>query len=133
VEPLIIRTAIAVFCLLVAASAPIGAQTGGMGAIAGTVRDQTGGPVPEAEVAARSVATNESRQVVTQSSGAFLSRAVEGLPLVTRFTQIIGLSPGISTDVTDAGALGRGTGGTSPVTKDVAAFCQRTLARRLRP
>ncbi len=43
------------------------------------------------------------------------SRAVEGLPLVTRnYTQIIGLSPGITADVTDAGALGRGTGGTSP-------------------
>src|SRR5436309_2332062 len=34
---------------------------------------------------------------------------------VTRnFTQIIGLSPGITSDVTDAGALGRGAGGTSP-------------------
>lgn len=43
------------------------------------------------------------------------SRAVESLPLVTRnFTQIIGLSPGITADVTDAGALGRGTGGTTP-------------------
>jgi hypothetical protein len=43
------------------------------------------------------------------------SRAIESLPLVTRnFTQIIGLSPGISSDVTDAGALGRGAGGTSP-------------------
>ena len=35
------------------------------------------------------------------------SRAVEGLPLVTRnFTQIIGLSPGITSDVTDAGSPG---------------------------
>src|SRR4029453_18247731 len=43
------------------------------------------------------------------------SRAVEGLPLVARnYTQIIGLSPGITSDVTDAGALGRGTGGTAP-------------------
>src|SRR4029453_13298962 len=43
------------------------------------------------------------------------SRAVEGLPLVARnYTQIIGLSPGITADVTDAGALGRGTDGTSP-------------------
>ena len=43
------------------------------------------------------------------------SRAIENLPLVTRnFTQIIGLSPGITSDVTDAGALGRGAGGTSP-------------------
>ena len=37
------------------------------------------------------------------------SRIVEGLPLVTRnFTQIIGLSPGVSADVTNAGELGRG-------------------------
>ena len=37
------------------------------------------------------------------------------MPLVTRnYTQIITLSPGITADVTDAGSLGRGSGGTSP-------------------
>src|SRR5262249_19231168 len=41
------------------------------------------------------------------------ARIVEGLPLVARnFTQIIGLSPGITADVTNAGELGRGSGGT---------------------
>jgi hypothetical protein len=37
-------------------------------------------------------------------------RTVENLPLVTRnYTQILGLSPGVSADVNDAGALGSGT------------------------
>ena len=37
-------------------------------------------------------------------------KMVEGLPLVTRnYTQILGLSPGISTDVNNAGAIGVGT------------------------
>jgi hypothetical protein len=36
------------------------------------------------------------------------ARVVQSLPLVTRnFTQIIGLSPGVTTGVTDAGSLGR--------------------------
>jgi hypothetical protein len=39
------------------------------------------------------------------------SRAVESLPLASRnYTQIIGLSPAISSEVTDASALGGGTG-----------------------
>lgn len=39
------------------------------------------------------------------------ARAVLSLPLATRnYTQIIGLSPGVSSEVTNAGALGRGTG-----------------------
>jgi hypothetical protein len=178
----------AVFVLLTCLSAlstPAFAQTGATGAIAGTVRDQTGAFVPAATVTIRSLATNQSRQVTTQANGSFVvpllppgeyalevtmsgfapltqtgirvtvtettnltvdlqlegvtdavqvsatseivqsntntlgrvidSRAVEGLPLVTRnYTQIIGLSPGITADITDAGALGRGTGGTSP-------------------
>jgi hypothetical protein len=174
-----------VFAFVITLSIPSFAQTGSTGAIAGTVRDQTGAMVPEAQVSARNVATNEIRQVTTQPNGTFVfpllppgefvlevtmggftparregvrvnvtettnvpidlqvegvtdtvqvsgapeivqsksntlgrvvdSRAVESLPLVTRnYTQIIGLSPGITSDVTDAGALGRGTGGTSP-------------------
>jgi hypothetical protein len=61
-------------------------------------------------------ATTEIVQSKSQALGRVVdSRAVESLPLVTRnFTQIIGLSPGITTDVTDAGALGRGTGSTTP-------------------
>jgi hypothetical protein len=40
-------------------------------------------------------------------------RAVQSLPLVTRnYTQILGLSPGITVGVTNAAELGRGTGGT---------------------
>jgi carboxypeptidase family protein len=171
--------------LLIAMPTSSPAQTGSNGAIAGTVRDQTGAVVPKAEISIRNVATNETRQATTESNGSFVfpllppgefvldvkmsgfapvtregvrvnvtettnvtvdlqlegitdvvevtarteivqsksntlgrivdSRAVETLPLVTRnFTQIIGLSPGITTDVTDAGALGRGTGSTSP-------------------
>ena len=42
------------------------------------------------------------------------SQLVENLPLVTRnYTQIIGLSPGVTASVTNAGALGQGTGGLS--------------------
>ena len=38
-------------------------------------------------------------------------RAISALPLASRnYTQIIGLSPGVSAEVTDATALGRGTG-----------------------
>jgi hypothetical protein len=38
------------------------------------------------------------------------SKSVTSLPLVTRnYTQILGLSPGVTTDVTNAGELGRGT------------------------
>ena len=162
------RVALLLVCLL-AMSTPSFAQTGATGAIAGTVRDQTGAIVPAAEVTVRNVATNETRQVPTQTNGSFVvpllppgdytlevrmggfapltragirvnvtetanltldlqlegvtdtvqvsaapeivqsksntlgrvvdSRAVEGLPLVTRnYTQIIGLSPGISSD-----------------------------------
>jgi hypothetical protein len=178
------RTTCLVTCLI-AISIPASAQTGATGAIAGTVRDQTGALLQAVEITIRTVATNEIRQVASQGNGSFVvpqlppgeyvlevqiagfakltrtgvrvtvtettnvsldlqvagvtdtvqvsaapeiiqsasatlgrvvdSRAVEGLPLVTRnFTQIISLSPGISTDVTDAGALGRGTGGTAP-------------------
>src|SRR5262245_39221861 len=182
---LVMHRAAFVLACVIAISTPALAQTGATGAIAVTVRDQTGALVPAAEVTARSAATNETRQAVTQNNGAFIvpqlppgeytlevrmsgfapltrtgvrvavtettnvsidlqlegvtdtvqvsaapeivqtksstlgrvvdSRAVEALPLVTRnYTQIIGLSPGITADVTDAGALGRGTGGTSP-------------------
>src|SRR5262249_297709 len=39
------------------------------------------------------------------------SEMVENLPLVTRnYTQIVGLSPGVAADVTNAGSLGRGGG-----------------------
>ena len=161
------------------------AQTAATGAVTGTVRDQTGSVVPEADVSIRNTATNETRQVKSRPDGTFVfpllppgdyvvqvmmggfaaatregvrvnvtetanlsielqvegvtdavqvsvatemvqsssntlgrvvdSRSVEGLPLVTRnYTQIITLSPGITADVTDAGSLGRGSGGTSP-------------------
>lgn len=41
------------------------------------------------------------------------SEMIQNLPLVTRnYTQIINLSPGVSADVTNAGELGRGGGGT---------------------
>jgi hypothetical protein len=180
-----LRTALILAFLVISGPASSHAQTGSTGAIAGTVRDQTGAVVPAAQVTARNLATNETRQVVTQENGTFVfpllapgefvlevtmggftsarregirvavtettslsielqvegvtdavqvtaateilqsksntlgqvvdSRAMESLPLVTRnYTQIIGLSPGVTTDVTDAGALGRGTGGTSP-------------------
>jgi hypothetical protein len=66
---------------------------------------------------AQTVSVEASALMVQQESSA-LGRVigqtvVAGLPLVTRnYTQILGLSPGISMDVTNAGELGRGTGGT---------------------
>ena len=43
-------------------------------------------------------------------------KVVNDLPLVTRnYTQIIGLSPGVTTSVTNAGNLGRGNGGVTTV------------------
>lgn len=57
--------------------------------------------------------TAEEELVQTQSQAlghVTDERMVEGLPLVTRnYTQILGLSPGVSADVNDAGALGAGT------------------------
>src|SRR6267142_6020383 len=49
------------------------------------------------------------------ASGRVLGQqAVVSLPLVSRnFTQILALSPGITTDVTNAGEIGRGSGGIS--------------------
>lgn len=45
-------------------------------------------------------------------------RALTGLPLVTRnFTQIVGLSPGVTTGVNNAGELGLGGGGLSQIDK----------------
>lgn len=62
--------------------------------------------------------TVEAMPVMVQQESSALGRVVgenvvSNLPLVTRnYTQILGLSPGISMDVTNAGELGRGTGGT---------------------
>src|SRR5437867_8121023 len=61
--------------------------------------------------------TVEAAPVMVQQETSALGRVVSqsiisSLPLVTRnFTQILGLSPGITTDVTNAGELGRGSGG----------------------
>jgi hypothetical protein len=50
-------------------------------------------------------------------------RVVEGLPLVTRnYTQIIGLSAGITADVTNAADLGRGSGSLSANTGTGGTF-----------
>ena len=59
-------------------------------------------------------ATAELAQTTTSSLGRVIDeRAVQALPLVTRnYTQILGLSPGITVGVTNAAELGRGTGGT---------------------
>ncbi len=57
---------------------------------------------------------------VTQTESSALGRVVDekvvvNLPLVVRnYTQILGLSPGVTTNVTNAAELGRGTGGLAP-------------------
>jgi len=57
---------------------------------------------------------SSTEQLQTESSGlghVTNSQMVENLPLVTRnYTQIVGLSPGVAADVTNAGSLGRGGG-----------------------
>lgn len=57
--------------------------------------------------------TSEASQLQTVSSalGRIIDeRMMESLPLVSRnYTQILGLSPGVSGDINDASALGRGT------------------------
>jgi carboxypeptidase C (cathepsin A) len=206
-----LRAVVAIACVLIASVSTSLAQTGGTGAIAGTVRDQTGAGIPEADVIVRSAATNEIRQVKTQLSGTFVcllllpgdytlevrmggfapltrdgirvtvtettnlaielrvegvtdtvrvsgapeivqsgsntlgrvvdSRAVEGLPLVTRnFTQIIGLSLLEPQRATETGARsvtvrgyagGHATYTDDPVRldikRDVAAFLRRAV------
>lgn len=62
--------------------------------------------------------TVEATAPLAQTQSAALGRVtdertINNLPLVTRnYTQIIGLSPGVSQDVTNAAELGRGNGGT---------------------
>ena len=54
-------------------------------------------------------------------------RVVESLPLVNRnYTQIIGLSPGITSDVTNAAELGRGSGGLGGATNGTFVHGQRS-------
>ncbi len=67
--------------------------------------------------AAQETIVVEASPSLAQTESSSLGRVVNekvvvNLPLVTRnFTQIIGLSPGIQTSVTNAAELGRGTGG----------------------
>lgn len=58
-------------------------------------------------------ANAEQLQLETASLGRVTTgELVQTLPLVTRnYTEIIGLNPGVNTDVTNAGTLGRGDGG----------------------
>lgn len=62
------------------------------------------------------VTVNAAPEMVQQDTSALgrvaSETVVSNLPLVSRnYTQILGLSPGITTDVTNAGELGRGSGG----------------------
>lgn len=65
--------------------------------------------------------TVEADTAIVQTESSVLGRVtdeklVDDLPLVTRnYTQIIGLSPGVTTSVTNAGNLGRGSGGVNTV------------------
>jgi Carboxypeptidase regulatory-like domain/TonB dependent receptor len=65
------------------------------------------------EVSERVNISAEARLLETESAAlghVTDERLVEGLPLVTRnYTQLLGLSPGVSADVSDASALGSGT------------------------
>ena len=66
--------------------------------------------------ASESVSVEEHGEALETQSSALgnvtPSKQVESLPLVTRnFTQIIALSPGVASEVNNAGSLGRGSGG----------------------
>src|SRR5258706_8944055 len=158
------------------------AQTGGTGAITGTVTDPAGSLVPQSQIKVTNVDTGESRGTTSTNNGTYVvsllppgvyrvdfskngfkllsypairvnvtetetlnarlevgavseqitvasdaeqlqttssalgrvtsEEMVSSLPLVTRnFTQIIGLNPGVSSEVTNATDLGRGNGG----------------------
>ena len=174
-------------------SPPIWAQIAATGALTGTITDSTGAAVPEAHIKVISEATGETREVASQTYGAYfvpqltpgsyrvevskngfqalsrpglqinvtettrldlrlevgavsqkvtveasavlvqtesnaLGRVVSdtvatSLPLVTRnYTQIIGLSPGIAQSVTNAAALGIGSGGLTSETEGQGMF-----------
>lgn len=72
--------------------------------------------------------TVETSPTMAQTESSTVGRVVneevvENLPLVTRnYTQIIGLSPGIESQVTNASELGRGSGGVSPTQATAGTF-----------
>jgi len=72
--------------------------------------------------------TVEASGLIVQTESSSVGRVVnqevvESLPLVTRnYTQIIGLSPGIEAQVTNASELGRGSGGVSPTQTTAGTF-----------
>jgi hypothetical protein len=68
------------------------------------------------------LATQEQLQTETANLGQIVGgKELQSLPLVNRnYTQIIGLSPGVSVEVTNAGDLGRGNGGL-PATGGISA------------
>ncbi len=78
------------------------------------------------DVSERVVVEAEPTMVQTETSAlgrVVDGRAVESLPLVTRnYTQIIVLSPGIASGVTNASDLGRGSGGISPTSGTSGVF-----------
>jgi hypothetical protein len=60
-----------VLVAIIGASSTLRAQTGGEGAIAGTVTDSTGAAIPNATVTATNTATNVSETRTTSGSGAY--------------------------------------------------------------
>src|SRR5207244_7204128 len=75
--------------------------------------------------------TDEQLQTETSTLGnVTTSEMVENLPLVTRnYTQIVGLSPGVATDVTNAGGFGRGGGsnGEEPFVANGGSYTDSTV------
>ncbi|HET9407430.1 MAG TPA: carboxypeptidase regulatory-like domain-containing protein [Candidatus Sulfotelmatobacter sp.] len=71
--------------------------------------------LPVGTISEMIVIQSEPEQLQTETSSlgnVTTQEVVENLPLATRnYTQIIGLSPGVNAEVTDAGTLGRGNGG----------------------
>jgi hypothetical protein len=177
------RVAIAAILTMLLAATAV-AQTGGTGAITGTLTDPSGGLVTQAEIKVTNIETSETRRVQSASNGSYLvslllpgtyrvdiskagfkalsfsavrvdvsetqtlnaqlqvgavseqvtvaadaeqlqttsaalgrttsEQMVVDLPLAARnFTQIVGLNPGVATDVNNATDLGRGGGGMS--------------------
>ena len=70
--------------LLVAATAPVRAQTGGTGAVSGTLTDASGDLVPGANVAIINTGTNEERVITSDARGTFFAPSLPpGLYRVT--------------------------------------------------
>ncbi|PYX74469.1 MAG: hypothetical protein DMG72_09935 [Acidobacteria bacterium] len=73
---------------MVYGSPPIWAQTAATGALTGTITDSTGAAVPEAHIKVISEATGETREVTSQTYGAYFVPQLTLAPIGSRFRKM---------------------------------------------